>query len=60
MSLDFSAEALWCETGTGFITGLQLNKAMTDTTSVFIGALSGSVDEMDMGNTAVIGFSVKF
>ena len=60
MSLDFSAEALWCETGTGFITGLQLNKAMTDTTSVFIGALSGSVDEMDMGNTAVIGFSGRW
>ena len=60
MSLEFSAEALLCEAGTGYLTGVQLNKAITETMSLFVSAQGGTIDGMDMGTTAMFGISWRW
>ena len=51
------AAALWCETGTGYLTEAKLNKAITEAMSLFVGVQGGTVDGMDIGTTAFFGLS---
>jgi len=59
-SLDFKAEALLCETGSGYINEAKLNKALSDSVSTFVSTQSGRVDGMDMGTTTMFGFKYNF
>jgi len=60
MTIDLKAAALWCETGTGYLTEAKLNKAITEAMSLFVGVQGGTVDGMDIGTTAMFGISWRW